>query len=85
MILDPITGWNPYYVAYATAHGRTPADQLAHDKAARPHASMMEYLLWGAGQWAEFETENPRGKFQPRDHAGYGGWLARRWGTEVTA
>lgn len=56
--------WNPYYVAYATANGRTPADQLAHDKAARPH---------------------PRGKYQPRDHAGYGRWLAHRWGTEVTA
>jgi hypothetical protein len=38
--------WNPRYVAYALENGRTPAEQLAHDKAQYPGACMVLFLVW---------------------------------------
>lgn len=38
--------WNPRYLAYAAAQGRTPEVQLQADRAAHPGASMMPFILW---------------------------------------
>lgn len=38
--------WNPRYLAYATAHGRTPEAQLEADRALWPGASMTGFILW---------------------------------------
>jgi hypothetical protein len=42
----PERPWNPVYVEYAAAHGKSPADMLAADKAKHPGACMMEFILW---------------------------------------
>lgn len=38
--------WNPIYLAYATAHGRTPEAQLAADRATYPGGNMTGFILW---------------------------------------
>ena len=38
--------WNPRYLAYCRVHGRTPDEQLVHDRARRPGASMLAYMQW---------------------------------------
>ena len=46
--------WNPRFVAYAEAHGRTPEAQLAHDEQAWPGGKMAGYTLWLTKQWDRF-------------------------------
>lgn len=38
--------WNPKYVAYAAEAGRTPEEQLAHDKAHYPGGCMAGFIVW---------------------------------------
>jgi hypothetical protein len=52
--------WNPRFVAYATAHGRSPEDMLAHDRQAHPGASMMEFSIWVQQQWRRFRESQGR-------------------------
>jgi len=40
--------WNPRFRAYANAQGRTPAEQLDHDREAWPGGHMTGYILWMA-------------------------------------
>lgn len=40
--------WNPRFVAYAAAHGRTPDAQTAHDDAAYPGGHMAGFILWAS-------------------------------------
>jgi len=46
------TEFNHRYVAYAAAHGRTPAEQLNRD-----HHKMHEYIIWIQAQWRRWGLE----------------------------
>lgn len=48
MPTDP-TEWNPRYIAYAEAHGRSPEEQLAADRVAYPGGCMAGFILWCSG------------------------------------
>lgn len=48
--------WNPRYVAYAKANGRTPRDQAACDEDDYPGGRMTGFVLWLRPQWVEFQT-----------------------------
>lgn len=71
-------GMNPRYVAYAGAHGRSPADQLAHDREEWPGGSMCGFLLWNRARLAEASKEIPAAFCLGRlaDHDAYDAWLA---------
>ena len=43
--------WNPRYVSYAAAHGRSPEHQLARDKGRWSGASMLPFMMWIADAW----------------------------------
>lgn len=72
--------WNPRYVAYAKAHGRTPEEMGAHDEAARPTACMLEFILWNDARIAEWCKERGYrrdGAVVGEDRqADYSAWLA---------
>ena len=46
---------NPRYVAYAAMHGRTPAEQLAHDLVEWPGGCMIGFIKWVQAEAGEFE------------------------------
>jgi hypothetical protein len=46
--------WNPRYVLYARAHGRTPEEMLAHDDEAFPGGIMAGFIIWINQQWNAF-------------------------------
>lgn len=72
--------WNPRFAAYAKAQGRTPDDQLAHDKAELPGACMFPFVEWNRARLKEFFAIN-RSAFicgALTDHAAYDAWLAAR-------
>lgn len=43
--------WNPRFVAFARAHGRTPEEQDAVDRAG---SHKMEFILWNTAKIREF-------------------------------
>jgi hypothetical protein len=45
--------WNPIYVMYAEAHGRTPEDQMENDKVEWPGGKMIGFILWVSKQRRE--------------------------------
>lgn len=51
--------FQPYFVAYATAHDRSPADQLDHDKARWKGGCMTGFILWIGQQRAAFRKARP--------------------------
>lgn len=48
-----MTTWNPRYVAYAKANGKSPEDMIAGQK------SMVGFILWISEQVVAFRNENP--------------------------
>lgn len=64
---------NPRYIAYATAHGRSPVDQLAHDRITWPGGSMCGFMLWIRERLQEFSKSNPEAfvvfSVGPNDHS----------------
>ena len=49
--------WNPRYVAYAAAHGRTPEDMKAWDEEAWPGGRACGFILWISEQWQRWYAE----------------------------
>lgn len=50
---------NPRFIAYATAHGRTPEAQLEHDRETYPGGSMAGFILWIADRRRAFKARCP--------------------------
>lgn len=74
-----MTTYNPRYVAYAAAHGRSPADMLAEDKDCWPGVRMVGFILWIGRQWEAWRAANGRKRddfLTAADHASFDAWLA---------
>ncbi len=56
-------GWNPEYVAYATAHGLTPEDMDARDRESWPDRAMTGFARWTGEQRQVFAKANPGAMF----------------------
>lgn len=51
--------WNPRYLAYCAAHGRTPEEMRAFDAERHPVAPMLGYILWFHAREREFTADVP--------------------------
>lgn len=82
--------WNPYYVAYAAAHGKTPEEMLAHDTTAWPGGKMAGYILWINAHWSRWFIERKKVKgwharsrhqqiLSQEDHNHFKVWLQRQY------
>lgn len=74
-----MTDYQPRYVAYARAHGRTPDEQLAHDEDRWPGGCMTGFICWIGERWQEWRRENGISLDYPlsrKDHADFDQWLA---------
>ena len=77
------TKWNPYFVAYAKAHGRTPEAQSAADDGAYRGGCMSGYMDWISRRKAAFVKYHPEACFLNEwgrlvgivDHAAWGRFL----------
>jgi len=76
--------WNPRFLCYAAAHGRTPEQQLVHDLEEWPGAKMLGFVLWNSARIREFHQVNPRAFYRADliagpmvllDHHAYDTWL----------
>jgi len=70
-----MTAWNPRYVAFARANGRTPEEQNAVDVAG---THKLEFILWIGRKWQEFaESHGCRVSYWLRiwDHNEFNKWL----------
>lgn len=73
--------WNPRFVRYAEAHGRTPEQMLEHDREAWPGGKMVGFMLWIQGRWSEWRAANrlrANDVLGPADHAAFDEWLRTR-------
>lgn len=85
-------GWNPRYVAYAQAHGRTPEEQGAHDEEAWPGGKACGFMLWMNARWTEWcalkgyrrtaggHNDTP---LTDDDHRDFTFWLLERAATQL--
>lgn len=64
--------WNPRYVLYAAAHGRSAEEQ--HEATPRNNAA---FIAWVDQQWREFEREHPHQISANRDGT-FDHWLEAR-------
>src|SRR3546814_10269395 len=55
--------YSPRYVAYASEHGRSPEQQLEHDREAWPGGLMCGFILWSNERLAEYAKINPAAFF----------------------
>ena len=69
--------YQPRYVAYATAHSKTPDDMLAIDTQAYPGGCMTGFLIWIGKQLAKARKEHPNWFLNSTlvNHAEYDSWL----------
>ncbi len=47
------------FTAYATAQGRSPDDQIKHDKTKYPGGCMCGFILWMSERLRAFKTKHP--------------------------
>ena len=74
-----MTGWNPYYIAYAREHDRSPEAMLAHDGERCPGGRMAEFIIWCQRRWAEWRKLHGRQRddiLSEQDHRDFAAWLA---------
>lgn len=70
--------WNPYYVAFALAHGRGVEDMIETERKEWPGGQMAGFQLWMSHRWSDFRREFGFGRDTPLwDHevAKFAGWL----------
>jgi hypothetical protein len=76
--------WNPRYVKYARAHGKTSDEMIAHDRIRWPGGSMCGYILWTKDKMARAKKEHPEfficsgtgaGSAVLSNHVAYDAWL----------
>jgi len=77
--LDPESamGWNPRYVAYATAHNRSPEAMLEHDEA-WPGGQMAGFMLWVNTHWIAWRKLRGLHRDFPlsvADYADFDSWI----------
>jgi hypothetical protein len=73
--------WNPRFEAYSRAHGRAPADQLAHDREHWSGGSMCGFILWSRERIGEAYKAIPHAFVIGgglADHEAYDAWLSAR-------
>jgi hypothetical protein len=68
---------NPRWVNYARVHGRTPDEQLTHDRERWKGGSMCGFILWGRARIVDFSRAHPEAFCLGRlvDHEAYDRWL----------
>jgi hypothetical protein len=73
-------GWNPRFLAYCRAHGRSPAAMLAHDEELWPGGKMCGFMLWLREQWKNWADARGGmpGVLSKAHHADFDGWLDAR-------
>ena len=49
--------WNPRFVAWANLHGRTPEEQIEHDREEWPGGCMTGFSLWIHGEARVFNEQ----------------------------
>ena len=69
--------WNPRYVQYASAHGRSPTDMQKYDRERMPGGPMADFMLWMGKRWAEFSEETGVNRHDPKD-TGFDIWLTAK-------
>lgn len=69
--------WNPRYVAFARAHGRTPEEQAQFDDTKWPGGCMVGFQLWISQQLREAHAANQGSVF--RDLNGLHVWVQAEW------
>lgn len=69
--------WNPRYVAFARAHGRTPEEQAVFDDQKWPGGCMVGFQLWISQQLREAHEAGAGGVI--RDLNGLHVWKQGEW------
>jgi hypothetical protein len=76
-----MSGWNPYFVAYARAGGLTPTGALARDRKRHPGGPMVGFIGWMSARWGEWDAlhGHKRDHFRgPEEHKAFEQWLRGR-------
>lgn len=71
-------GYQPRFIAYATAHGRTPDEQIEQDRIDWPGGVMCGFILWMSDKWNEWRKLNGLAARDPlfdSDHASFDAWI----------
>ncbi len=66
--------FQPRYIAYSKAHGRTPDEMLKAD-----NDMMHEFMIWIDRQWTKWETETGYGPLPKSEqaHQDFDRWLTK--------
>ncbi len=70
--------YQPRYIAYARAHGKSPEEMLEADGARFPGGKMAGFMIWIGQQWAQWYKETGYPKDHPlgmHEHAAFTRWL----------
>lgn len=71
------TGYQPRYVAYAKAHGKTPDEMMEHDNWHQSGGCMLSYIFWITAHWREWDALTKHvGPHSDADCAKFDEWLA---------
>lgn len=72
-----MTTYNPRYVAYAAAHGKTPEEMLACDAEKWPGGKMCGFTLWTQGKWILYAKRHDLNRefLTEEDHLNFTAWL----------